>query len=295
VCTTTGRFKTRYIINAAGLSVDEIAKMVGDTDIQLILTKGTMVILDKSVSHLLHNMIYGTFGRDHSELITPTVHGNLLIGLGHFIPPEHKNDTTVSREKLAEVFKMGKKLIPAISEKDVITAFAGIRSENNMAAGGDFYIDHSKHAPGVIHAAIGSPGLTAAPAIAEYIIRLLAKAGMPLVENKKFQSARTGWRRFESASVVEKAELIAANPKYGHLVCRCEQVTEAEVLEAINRGADTMDAVKHTTRAGMGRCQGGFCGISVLNYLAGTLGVVPTRVTKKGLGSHQITACRNSD
>ena len=295
VRTPTGRFKTHYIINAAGLFVDRIAKMVGDTDIQLILTKGTMVILDKSASNLLHNMIYGTFGRDHSELITPTAHGNLLIGLGYFAPPRHKTDTRVSREKLSEVFNMGKKLVPAISEKDVITAFAGIRSENTMATGGDFYIDHSKHAPGVIHAAIGSPGLTAAPAIAEYIITLLSEAGLTLAQNKKFKPSRIGWRRFEPASVSEKAELIAANPKYGHLVCRCEQVTEAEVLETINRGADTMDAVKHTTRAGMGRCQGGFCGISILNYLAGTLGVSPGRVTKKGLGSHQITACRKSD
>ncbi|MGD9044770.1 MAG: NAD(P)/FAD-dependent oxidoreductase [Desulfobacterales bacterium] len=295
VYTSTGRFKTRYIINASGLSVDEIAKMVGDTDIQLTLTKGTMLVLDKSVSHLLRNMVYGTFGRDHSEMITPTAHGNLLIGLGYFTPPKHKTDTAVSREKLVEVFNMGKKLIPAITEKDVITAFAGIRSENNMAAGGDFYIDHSRHAPGVIHAAIGSPGLTAAPAIAEYIITLLAEAGLALEQNKKFQSARTGWRRFEPASVAEKAELVAANPKYGHLVCRCEQVTEAEILEAIHRGADTMDAVKHTTRAGMGRCQGGFCGISVLNYLAGTLGVVPGRITKKGSGSHQITAFTKTD
>jgi len=290
VRTPAGRFRTHYIINAAGLFVDGIAKMVGDTDIQLILTKGTMLILDKSASNLLHNMIYGTFGRDHSELITPTAHGNLLIGLGYFVPPRHKNDTHVSREKLAEVYKIGQKLVPAISEKDVITAFAGIRSENNRAAEGDFFIDHSEHAPGVIHAVIGSPGLTAAPAIAEYIITLLLDVGLTLEENKKFKPTRMGWRRFEPASAAEKAELIAANPKYGHLVCRCEQVSEAEVLEAINRGADTMDAVKHTTRAGMGRCQGGFCGISVLNYLAGTLGVSPTRVTKKGLGSHQITA-----
>jgi glycerol-3-phosphate dehydrogenase len=295
VRTPTGRFKTRYIINAAGLFVDRIAKMVGDTDIQLILTKGAMVILDKSVSNLLHNMVYGTFGRDHSEMMTPTAHGNLLIGLGYFVPPRHKNDTAVKREKLSEVFNMGKKLVPAISEKDIITAFAGIRSENNMAAGGDFYIDHSRHAPGVIHAAIGSPGLTAAPAIAEYIITLLADAGLTLTQNNQFKPSRMGWRRFEPATTAEKADLIAANSKYGHLICRCEQVTEAEIVEAINRGADTMDAVKHTTRAGMGRCQGGFCGISVLNYLAGTLGVIPTRVTKKGSGSHQIAAFSKSD
>ena len=183
---------------------------------------------------------------------------------------------------------IGKKLVPAISEKDVITAFAGIRSENNIAAGGDFYIDHCRPAPGVIHAAIGSPGLTAAPAIAEYLITLLAAAGLKLQEKKRFNPNRVGWRRFETATVIEKQTLIKSNSKYGHIVCRCEQVTEAEVLEAICRGADTMDAVKHLTRAGMGRCQGGFCGIAVLNYLVQALGVGLGQVTKKGWGSHQI-------
>ena len=295
VSTPSGRFQARYIINTAGLFVDEIAKMVGDTGIQLILTKGTMLILDKSTSNLLHNMIYGTYGKDHSEMVAPTAHGNLLIGLGYFTTPAHKGDTSVSRGKFQEVLHMGKHLVPEISEKDVITAFAGIRSENNLAAGGDFYIDHSEQAPGIIHAAIGSPGLTAAPAIAEYLITLLAVAGLRLKEKKTFNPNRIGWRRFETASVAEKTDLITANPKYGHLVCRCEQVTEAEVFEAIRRGADTMDAVKHVTRAGMGRCQGGFCGISVLNYLAQALGVAPTEVTKKGWGSHQIAAFRKSD
>jgi glycerol-3-phosphate dehydrogenase len=295
VSTPAGRFQTRYIINTAGLFVDEIAKMVGGTDIRLTLTKGTMLILDKSVSNLLHNMIYGTYGKDHSELVTPTAHGNLLIGLGYFTPPAHKGDTAVSRDKFQEVLHMGKKLVPAISESDVITAFAGIRSENNKAAGGDFYIDHSEHAPGIIHAAIGSPGLTAAPAIAEYLISLLAAAGLRLEEKKTFQPNRIGWRRFEAATTKEKRRLIESNLKYGHIVCRCEHVTEAEVLEAIRRGADTMDAVKHVTRAGMGRCQGGFCGISVLNYLAQVLGVGPTAVTKKGLDSHQIAAFSKGD
>ena len=295
VITPAGRLQTRYIINAAGLFVDEIATMVGDTDIRLTLTKGTMLILDKSVSHRLHNMIYGTFGKDHSELVTPTAHGNLLVGLGYFTTPAHKSDTAVSRDKLKEVLHMGKKLVPAICGTDVITAFAGIRSENNMAVGGDFYIDHSKTAAGVIHAAVGSPGLTAAPAIAEYLITLLADAGLRLAEKKNFNPNRIGWRRFETATVTEKQRLIESNSRYGHIVCRCEQVSEAEVLEAIRRGADTIDAVKHVTRAGMGRCQGGFCGIPVLNYLAQAQGVVPGQVTKKGAGSHQISALRKSD
>jgi glycerol-3-phosphate dehydrogenase len=233
-------------------------------------------------------MIYGTYGKDHSELVTPTAHGNLLIGLGYFTTPAHKADTAVSRDKLLEVLRMGKKLVPAISEKDVITAFAGIRSENNMAAGGDFYIDHSKTAAGVIHAAIGSPGLTAAPAIAEYLITLLAAAGLRLEKKKSFNPNRIGWRRFETAAANEKQKLIDSDSKYGHIVCRCEQVSEAEVLEAIRRGADTVDAVKHITRAGMGRCQGGFCGIPVINYLSRSQGLDPAQVTKKGGGSHQV-------
>ena len=136
---------------------------------------------------------------------------------------------------------------------------------------------------------IGSPGLTAAPAIAEFVMGLLSEAGLVMEEKKDFRKQRTGWSRFETASPTEREKMIASNPKYGHIVCRCEQVTEAEIQEAIRRGANSMDAVKHVTRAGMGRCQGGFCGITVMNQLSRALGVSPTRVTKKGEGSHQIT------
>ena len=289
VTTPERSYRTRFIVNASGLFVDEIARMVGDEDIHLILTKGTMAILDKSVSHLARNMIYGTFGKNHSQLITPTAHGNLLIGLGTFTKPEDKSDTKVTRESLKEVVQMGRDLVPGISDKDVITAFAGIRSDNTKAsAPGDFTIDHSEHSPGVIHAAIGSPGLTAAPAITEMIVRMLGEAGLRLKEKKDFQEKRSGWLRFETASPEERQALIASNSKYGHIVCRCEKVTEAEVTAAMQRGADTIDAVKHITRAGMGRCQGGFCGISVLNHLAQHTGLPPEQITKKGEGSYQV-------
>lgn len=293
VLTRRASFRTRYIVNAAGLFADEIARMVGDDDIRLSLTRGTMVILDKSVSHLVRNMVYGTYGKDHSQLITPTAHGNLLLGLGYFEAPEHKGDTRVSREKLKEVIGMGKELVPAISDRDVITSFAGIRSENNKAGQGDFHIAPSENAPGVIHALIGSPGLTAAPAIAELMVKMLSDAGLVMEEKKDFQKGRVGWSRFETASMAEKLELISSNAKYGHVVCRCEQVTEAEIAEAIRRGADTMDAVKHLTRAGMGRCQGGFCGIGVLNMLAKGLRIPPTKVTKRGRGSPQVLGFSN--
>lgn len=288
--TTPGRsYRTGFIVNASGLFVDEIARMAGDEDIRLTLTKGTMAILDKSVSHLARNMIYGTFGKDHSQLITPTAHGNLLLGLGTFTKPEDKTDTRVARESLKEVIQMARGLVPAVSDKDVITAFAGIRSDNTKAtAPGDFFIEHSEHSPGVIHAAIGSPGLTAAPAIAELIVKMLGEAGLPLEEKEDFLEKRNGWARFEPSSHDAREALIAANSRYGHMVCRCEKVTEAEILEAIARGADTMDGVKHLTRAGMGRCQGGFCGISVLNHLAEHHGQPPSSITKKGEGSYQV-------
>jgi glycerol-3-phosphate dehydrogenase len=294
--TPKGAFKTRYLINAAGLFADEIAHMVGDDDISLILTKGTMGILDKSVSHLVRNMVYGTFDKNHSQLITPTAHGNLLLGLGSFSSPVNKNDTGVSREKLREVMDMSRGLVPAISEKDVITSFAGIRSDNTKAAvPGDFYIAPSEHAPGVIHAVIGSPGLTAAPAIAEMIVKLLCDWGMRMEERKDFRKERSGWSCFEKASMEEKAALVVQDPKYGKIVCRCEQVTEAEILQAIRRGADTTDGVKHLTRAGMGRCQGGFCGVQVLKYLSEQLGFPPSQVTKKGEGSYQVTESRKRE
>jgi glycerol-3-phosphate dehydrogenase len=293
--TPKGTFKTSYVVNAAGLFADEIGRMVGDDDIGLILTKGTMAILDKSVSYLVRNMVYGTFGKDHSQLITPTAHGNVLLGLGSFTTPEDKKDTGVSREKLREVTDMARELIPAISEKDVITSFAGIRSDNTKeAVTGDFYIAPSERAPGVIHAVIGSPGLTAAPAIAEMMVNLLSDSGMVMEEKNGFRKERAGWSRFDKASMDQRSALVDHDPNYGKIVCRCEQVTEAEILEAIRRGADTMDGVKHLTRAGMGRCQGGFCGVNVLKYLSKQLGIPPTQVTKKGEGSYQVIESRRA-
>ena len=289
IFTSRGRLNTRSIINAAGLFADEIAAMVGDDDIHLNLTKGTMAILDKSASHLVRNMIYGTFGKDHSQMVTPTVHGNVLMGLGYFTVPEHKGDTGVSRDKLKELTRMAQGLIPAISEKQIITSFAGIRSDNTKVGQGDFYIAPSEKAPGVIHAFVGSPGLTAAPAIAERIVKMLGEVGIAMEGKGNFQEKRTSWPRFEPAPEHEKEELISSNPLYGKVICRCERVTKAELLEAIRRGADTMDAIKHLTRAGMGRCQGGFCGSAVLKQLSNEFGVAETQVTKKGDGSQQIT------
>jgi glycerol-3-phosphate dehydrogenase len=286
--TSRETFQTRWIINAAGLFADEIASMAGDTGIRLTLTKGTMAIFDKSVSHLVRHMVYGTFSKGHSQAITPTAHGNLILGLGHFTTPNHKGDFKIEASGLQDMIRMGKELIPCLPEKDIISTFSGIRSENDQVPNGDFYIIPSHHSPGVIHAIIGQPGLTAAPAVAEHVIGLLAKAGFPLIEKGNFNGQRRQWPVFAEKSMAERDLLVHSNPTYGRLVCRCEKVTEGEILEAIQRGADTLDGIKHLTRAGMGSCQGGFCGATLHNLLAGRLGAYPQKVTKKGRGSYPV-------
>ena len=285
--TRQGTLSSRYVINAAGLYADEIARMAGDGHIHLSLRKGTMLIFDKSVSHLVQNMIFGSFSESHSQDIAPTAHGNLILGV-HYVKTDKKSDTQVSREGIQETLKLGRQLIPALSEKDVITSFAGILANSNMTRDGDFFIAPSEHAPGVIHVMVGAPGLSAAPAIAEYVVDLLGDAGWRTLEKAGFNPRRRGWPRFATAPPEKKQQMIDTDPKYGHVVCRCEQVTEAEILGSIRRGARTMDAVKHLTRAGMGRCQGGFCAPFVLKHLADELKISPTRVTKNGPGSHQI-------
>jgi len=286
--TSKGAFRTRFIVNAAGLFTDEVASMVGDDDIKLILTKGTMAVFDKSVSYLIRHMVYGTFSNKHSQVITPTAHGNLILGLGFFTTPENKGDTRVTYQGLQDILEMGRELIPSLSEKDIITSFAGIRSENNKVPDGDFYIAHSKYSPGVIHAVIGSPGVTAAPAITDLVIKMLSEAGLLLEPKNSFKKKRTSWPRLSEASLSEKEVLVKSNPKYGHVICRCETVSEAEVIEAIRRGATTLDGIKHLTRAGMGRCQGGFCGSRVVQLLSKALKLSPLDVTKKGEGSREF-------
>ena len=285
--TTQGMMKASYVVNAAGLYADEIAQMAGDGPIQLSMRKGTMLIFDKSVSYPVRHMIFGSFSESHSQDIAPTAHGNLILGV-HYVKTDNKRDSRVGRDAIQLTLKLGRELVPALSEKDMITSFSGILAQPTMSRDGDFYIAPSENAPGMIHVMVGAPGLSAAPAVAEYVVQLLGDAGWQPEEKNDFNPRRRGWPRFETAAAAKKEQMIAADSKYGHVLCRCEQVTEAEILQSIRRGARTMDGVKHLTRAGMGRCQGGFCSPFILKHLADALGIPPARVTKNGPGSHQI-------
>lgn len=288
IATSRGSLHAAFIVNAAGLFVDEIARMVGDDHFRLAMRRGTMVIFDKQSAQRVSHMIFGTFGPTHSQDIAPTVHGNLILGV-HYDPVEHKGDTRVSRESVRRVLELGCRMVPSLSEADIITSFAGILAANARSPEGDFHIAESPRAPGIIHLVLGAPALTAAPGIAQHVLKMLAQAGFPARLRPDFQPRRTSWPRFQEAAPAAKRCLVGRNPEYGRILCRCEQVTEAEVREAVRRGADTLDAVKHVTRAGMGRCQGGFCGPAVVKVLARMLDVPLTAITKKGKGSAWIS------
>jgi len=173
--------------------------------------------------------------------------------------------------------------VPTLDLRAVITSFAGLRSQPST---GDFILRQSDAAPRMVHAAgICSPGLTSAPAIAEYVASLLEQAGLELPEKPCYDPHRPAIRRFAEMGGAERAEAIRRDPRYGRVICRCETITEAEIVEAVRRGARSLDSVKRRTRAGMGRCQGGFCSPRVMEIICRETGMPMLEVTKSGGGS----------
>ncbi len=289
VVTDRGSLRARFLVNAAGLHADRIAAMGGDGHVRLHPTRGTFAIFDPAASPLLRHLVYvGGLDPACSHMLGPTLHGNLILGLGRFREPESRTDTRVTREALDEILGMGRRILPGLPEGDLITSFAGIKTTNNLAENGDFFIGSAGASPRLIHALIGSPGITASPGIARHVLDLLADAGLELAAKPDFLPAPPRPPRFRDAGPEEREALVRRDPARGHLVCRCEQVSEAEVREAVRRGARTVDGVKHLTRAGMGRCQGGFCGPWVLKLLAAELGVPLEAVTRRGRGSEEV-------
>jgi glycerol-3-phosphate dehydrogenase len=280
------QIKTRYIVNAAGVYADRIAAMVGDNSFTIKPRKGEYMIFDKNQGNTVGRIIFQPptiYGK--GILVTPTVDGNLLVG-----PTAHdqdeKNKLSTTAVGLAEIAKGALKSVPGLNLRDVINSFSGLRA---VSPTGDFIIEASKNAASLIHAAcIESPGLSSSPAIAEYVVSLLAQQGLKLELNMAFDCIRRPIARFSEMSDSEKAERIKLNPLYGHIICRCEMVTEGEIVEAIRRGAHNLDAVKRRTRQGMGRCQGGFCTPRVLGILARELGVPEEEITKNGADSNML-------
>lgn len=273
--------KTKYVINAAGVFCDEIAALIGDNSIHTTPRKGEYMLCDKSIGHLAKHTIFQCPSKmGKGILVTPTVDGNLLIGPSA-LDIEDKEDVATTAGTLADVLTAAKRSVPCLTTREVITSFAGLRAHCDR---NDFIIEPSeKNSQFINVAGIESPGLSSAPAIANYVADMLVKMS-GAEEKADFNPVREEPVRFRHMSNEERKALIEKNPAYGRIICRCETITEGEIIDAIKApaGARDVDGVKRRTRAGMGRCQGGFCGSKVVELLAKELGVEINKITKSG-------------
>ena len=284
VCSEDTVLKTNYIINAAGIYSDHIAKMTGDTSFTVHPRHGEYILLDKECGSLVSHTIFRTPSKmGKGILVTPTVDGNLLTGPTS-VDIEDKEDTSTTAEGFQKIMELAKDSVSSIPFNKTITSFCGLRS---VGSTGDFVINTPKK--GFINvAAIESPGLTSTPAIAEYVVKLLKEQDAKLLKKDTYSPIREPQHAFREADISEKNEMIKKDKSFGKIVCRCESVTEGEIIRAIrtNPGARDLDGVKRRTRAQMGRCQGGFCGPQIVEILSRELGIPYEEVTKSGEGSY---------
>ncbi len=279
VATPQRLFHARFVINAAGLFADAIAALAGVGDFIIHPRKGEEYLLDKRLEGIVKHVIFPCpTPVSKGILVIPTYDGTVMVG-PTAEPVEDKTDLTTSARGSEAVFAAVTQLVPGISPRDCIAEFAGLRAP----AGGEDFIIGPTAQPGFINAAgIQSPGLTAAPAIATLVAEILAAEGLALRPNDGYVPTLPPIVRFAELDTTEQIALAGEDRGYARLVCRCELVTEKEVLAAIDRGARTLDGIKFRTRAGMGRCQGGFCTSRCMTHLAQAQDAPLTAITKNG-------------
>ena len=283
--TDTVKISCRYIINAAGIFSDIISQMVGPDYFKIKPRKGQYVIFDRDTGSAVSNVIFQTpTKKGKGILVTSTFHGNLMIG-PNAEDTTDRYDIETDEEALAYITETAKKSIPGIDLKKAIRSFSGIRAASDA---GDFIIEHTE-VPGLINVAgIDSPGLTSSPAIALRVVSILKEAGFPLKGKSSFDPYRMPIiHKKERLPSDEVERLIKIDPSPERIICRCEQVRESVITDALNRNIDihSMDAVKRRTRAGMGRCQGKFCGPRVKEIIAREKNIPIDRVITPGRGS----------
>lgn len=272
--------EARYVINAAGLYSDYIAKLVGDFSFDVHPRRGEYILLDKSTAGTAIHTIFRTPSKmGKGILVSPTVSGNILVGPTS-VDIEDKTNTETTMQGLASVIKQGKEDVEIIEFNKSITSFTGLRA---VGSTGDFII--KPYGKGFINVAgIESPGLSSSPAIALYVKDILKELGLAFKKKQRYNPYRVSPHFFERASIEEKNEIIANDKRYGHIVCRCEMITEGEIAYALNQNPKPrdLDGVKRRTRAQMGRCQGGFCSPYIVEMLASKLKIPYESVTKNG-------------
>lgn len=276
--TSRGSLRSRYVINCAGVFSDRIAAMVGLSEYRITPRRGQYVILDKDQSHLARSVIFQTPTRlGKGILVTTTFHGNLMIG-PNAEELDDKTDVGTDAETLANIVAQARRSVPGFDMRKALTSFAGNRPVSNQK---DWVIDASRIQGFINLIGIDSPGLTASPAIARKVCTMLQQAGLSLEPRPDFQPQRPPIIRKKAADFA--GDVNAIDPAL-HIICRCEQVTEAEILDCLGRGIPirSLDAVKFRTRAGMGRCQGAFCGPRVRELLSRELAIPAAEICGKG-------------
>ncbi len=283
--TTRGDVEARVVVNAAGVYADKLHNMVSEDAMTITPRRGDYFLLDHSAQgHVSHTVFQlpGKFGK--GVLVAPTVHGNIIVG-PTAIDIEDKEGVATTQAGLDEVRAKCGLAVKDVPLRQTITSFAGLRAHE---ARHEFFIGEIQ--PGFVDCAgIESPGLSSAPAIGAMVSGIV-KDILKLEENPGFESKRKGILDPKGLDAEARAALIRENPAYGTVICRCETVTEGEIVDAIRRvpGARSVDGVKRRVRAGMGRCQGGFCSPRVMEILARELGVDQSAITKAGAGSELI-------
>jgi glycerol-3-phosphate dehydrogenase len=276
--------EARYVVNAAGLYADEVSRIFAAEDFTIHARKGEYFLMDKMTKARPKRVIFPVpTAVSKGMLVIPTVEGTVLVG-PTADTVEDKSDVSTTTLRLEQILDSGKHMVPSLSRNDVITSFAGLRPVLEE----DFYIDVSAKAPRLLQVAgIQSPGLTASPAIGEYVKDLLKTMGLNLTEKSHWDPCLEKHRRSRDMNAYELDEATKENPQWGNVICRCEHVSEAEIVEAIKQGHHTLDGVKFFTRSQMGRCQGGFCTYKIIKIIMRETGMSYDEITKHG-GASQV-------
>ena len=266
------KIESRYVINAAGIYADKIHNMICKESFKITPRKGEYYVMDKSQGNLVSHTVFPCPSKlGKGILVTPTIHGNLLVG-PNAVDGDDKESLNTTGDGLANIKKSAMHTTEKINFRDCIRTFAGLRAVPDT---GDFIVGEDKEIKGFVDVAgIKSPGLSSAPAIAEDVVNILKNAGLSLDRNLNFNGKREQVY-FMELSKEEKVELIKKDSRYGRIICRCESITEGEIIDAINRsfGKVSIDGVKRRCRPGMGRCQGGFCGPRVQEIISRELNI----------------------
>lgn len=282
------RYTCRYLVNAAGVDADTVEAYVNEPPYHTQPNKGQYYLLDKSQGSLVHTVVFQCPSKlGKGVLVSPTAHGNLIVGPDSVNQPE-KDDVSVTADRLAFIREAADRSCSRINYRESIRNFAGIRAQSEQD---EFLIHFSPVTDHMVHLAnIKSPGLTSSPAIALEVVDMLRRAGLELEKKDAYETTRR-FPRFRELPEEEKKALIEKDPRYGRIICRCESITEGEIVAAIHAPvpATTIDAVKRRCNAGMGRCQGGFCSPRVLDILARELGRKPETICKDKAGSYILT------